>query len=341
MPESLFYFTHMNKLKFDAYNDLLHTALTSRIAGTNRTFTHLIRNTKGEWYIVRENGEGRGPELNILSNHIAIPVGCFAHKLHDTGLGKSIPLVIKLEDYRPCKLTTMKFGDREIPKVIGGGNTHNFIEEILEQTYQWYIDCDVERPSNDITHAYDVESTREPVIHDTPVEAPEATEAQGDSAVDEEVEDPFGPLYERSPSQRLEQWKLSAERKDPIAQGGVGVEKSESKKEERFFEKAIRECKDPQKMEGPAYYSLKEFLFENGAESDVEVATMINLIRSFPREYNYIQRNSEGSWLIGMVGESSKITFYFNNESCVCKPLRTEARMLDVGTSKLLRATYA
>lgn len=329
----------MNKLKFDAYNDLLHTALTSRIAGTNRTFTHLIRNTKGEWYIVRENGEGRGPELNLLSNNIAIPVGCFTHKLHDTGLGKSIPLVIKLEDYRPCKLTTMKFGDREIPKVIGGGNTHNFIEEILEQTYQWYIDCDVERPSNDITHAYDVESAREPVIHDAPVEAPEATEAQGDSVVDEEVEDPFGPLYERSPSQRLEQWKLSAERKDPIPQSGVGVEKSEPKKEDSPFYKAALKCleTDPIKAECLAVHKLKEFLLEQGVESDFEASMLVNMIRCIPSEYNYIQRDTEGYWFAGMTGESEKVVFYYNHSSIACKPLRTKAHIIDMELSKLVR----
>ena len=313
------------KLGLVYINDLLHDALTSRIAGTNRPFTHLIRTRNGNWVLFRENSEGHYPEVNYRKRDFDFPQGCFSNIIRfgelSGNVGNDIPLVIKLEDYRPCKLTTIKILDREIPKVIGGGNVYNFIEEIIDQTYQWYIDIDQDRPSDDFTNAYGISAhmdgqyeSCDPVDDD-----PDLVEATSATDVDSEDEDPFGPLYERPRSAREDQWNAAFARLDPPEATKV------DKKQSTFTKMLEAAPADPVLREGPSLHILREYLFENGIESDFEVNTMINLIRCFTKDYNYIMRTSEGQWIINQVGTSNAIGFYQNSNSVACKPLRTKA----------------
>lgn len=298
---SLKYFKGMtlSKLGKNYMHDLLHDALTSRIKGTNRPFTHLLRMHTGEWVLVRENQLGIA---YFLEKNIIQVVGICATIRESSG-EKEIPLAFELANYRPCKLSVHKIGDKEIPYVKGGGSLFNFIEDYIDQTYQWYIDNDVERPADDITHAYDLDKNSTP----TPQEAQEApSEDESTSEVAEEIEDPFGALYRRDNSARRKQWGESMIRTS----------------DDRLFTKGLEEAKkdDPVKFDYFEEKQLKLYLLQlaDGNSSDEELNMIIRFCRCLDEKYTMIRRSPIGAIIAKTLGDEKGVVIYFNPDSKIC-----------------------
>ncbi len=297
--------THSKLGKNYIYN-LLHDALTSRIKGTNRHFTHLIRNRKGDWIVIREDQLGiayleENGDLVVVGQYAILEEGCGSNE---------VPLKFDLADYRPCKLTAIKIGEREIPKVIGGGSVFNFVEDLLDQTYQWYIDNDIERPEHDITHAYDLElkqimkeSKHSQEALESPVEEDKDEVAPEDQNPEE---DPFNALYRRDPVERKRQWGESVVKKP-------------------LFSKEIMETakvNDPTRFDIPEEKQLRDYLIElcNGDTTEEELNMLVCMCRSLSPKYTMIRRTPKGSIIAKALEDSNGIIIYHNPESQLCSP---------------------
>lgn len=297
--------THSKLGKNYIYN-LLHDALTSRIKGTNRPFTHLIRNRNGDWIVIRENQMGisyledKG-DLIVVGQYAILEEGCGSNE---------VPLKFDLADYRPCKLTAIKIGDREIPKVIGGGSVFNFVEDLLDQTYQWYIDNDVERPDHDITHAYDLElkqimkeSKHSQEALESPVEE-DKDEVASDEPKPEE--DPFNALYRRDPVERKRQWGESVVKKPLFTKETVETAKAN----------------DPVRFDIQEEKQLRDYLIElcNGETTDEELNMLVCMCRSLSTKYTMIRRTPKGYIIAKALDDVHGIIIYHNPESQLCVP---------------------
>ena len=194
----------MNQQFLEFANLLLHDALTARVKNSNRSFRWLVRNPNHDWLLYREE-----PSYNKGTESYGISVSGISCILRENrnDVPDRVAIKIDLDDYRPCKLGTMNMGGREVPNVKGGGNVFNFIEDIIDQTYEWYIDNDLERPASDPTRKYGID----PNVAVAPKRHQKALEEQGaggdadvasDETIDQE-EDPFALLYESPNGLRL------------------------------------------------------------------------------------------------------------------------------------------
>lgn len=300
--------TTPHKLGKNFVYDLLHDALTARIKGTNRPFTHLVKERNGQWKLVRENHMGiayleEGNGYQVIGSFVVLREG------HEEA--NEVPLAFNLADYRPCKLGVIKMGDKEIPHVTGGGSVFNFIEDWINQTYQWYIDHDIERPLNDLTHAYDVEIGSR-IAAPAPLE--EVVEEVGSESTPEppdSEEDPFGSLYRRDPAARQKQWVESMHVADN-PKPGTKMYFPE------MLKKAIKE--DPIKFDYPEMIQLRDYLVSmNEDEVDMdEVNMIIRFCRSLDEKYTMIRRTAIGSIIAKAEAIEKGTIIYFNPESKMC-----------------------
>lgn len=287
-----------HKLGQNYVHDLLHDALTSRIKGTNRHFTHLIRTRSGEWCLVRENHLGIA---YFEDKNDYVITGQYA--ILRVEEGNVIPLAFTLSDYRPTKLGTMKIGDREIPSVSGGGSIFTFIEDWIDQTYNWYVEHDIDRPDYDMTHAYDLELGSN-MAAQRPVESVETVE-EPESATDapEVEEDPFGALYRRKPEERKKQWSNSIN---------------------HSFPEAVEQAKkdDPIKFDMYEEDELKKYLSDMvlGEVDQNEIKMLVRMCRSLDSKYTMIRRNPNGYIIAKSDPETMGIIIYANPESHICIP---------------------
>jgi hypothetical protein len=280
----------MKKLEVSYVGGLLHDALTARVKNTHRSFNWLVLNTLGEWRVYRnteepilDNSVNDGIRVSAQAEHAIIRTTNTPHS--------KIALVFNLADYRPSRLGTMKVKDGHINTVHGGGTVFAFIEDYIDQTYQWYIDNDIERPSNDLTHAYDI-SLGGSIEPEKPLE--EAPSVVDDSP-EEAVDDPFTPLYDRTASNRVSTWTAALHREIP-------VEIPEEKPKKPLFahdviKKAIKE--DPAKFDYIAESKIINFLsqsIDDTSNVDLEVRYIATLIRRYDRSYNILYRDDAGEW---------------------------------------------
>ena len=290
--------------------DLLHDALTARIKGTNRPFTHLVRGRNGQWNLVREDHMGIA---YLHEDNDYSVVGSFVILREECSGSDEVPLAFDLSDYRPCKLGVIKMGDKEIPRVTGGGSVFNFIEDWINQTYQWYIDHDIERPIDDLTHAYDVElgsrtvspePLEESVVDEGTTSTPETEEAE---------ENPFGALYRRDPVARQKQWIQS------VHLEAESPEKSNSFPDiaKSFNEQANR---DPIRFDLLVEKELKAYLISlvEGEVNNDEVQMIVRFCRSLDDKYTMIRRTPKGSIIAKANPDENGIIIYFNPNSNLC-----------------------
>lgn len=300
--------TTPHKLGKNFVHDLLHDALTARIKGTNRPFTHLVRGRNGQWKLVRENQMGIA---YLHEDNDYFVVGSFVILREECSGSDVVPLAFDLSDYRPCKLGVIKMGDKEIPRVTGGGSVFNFIEDWINQTYQWYIDQDIERPVDDLTHAYDVELGSH-IAAPAPVE--EVVEEEGSESTPEVLdpeEDPFGSLYRRDPQDRQKQWIASMHLADnPVKPKTMNFPEA--------LKAAIKE--DPIKFDYPEAEQLKDYIASMAeGEVDLEEVKMIVLFcRSLNEKYTMIRRTAIGSIIAKSEAVEKGTIIYFNPESNIC-----------------------
>jgi len=240
-------------------------------------------------------------DLVVVGQYAILEEGCGSNE---------VPLKFDLADYRPCKLTAIKIGDREIPKVIGGGSVFNFVEDLLDQTYQWYIDNDVERPEHDITHAYDLElkqimkeSKHSQDALESPVEEDKDEVASDESKPEE---DPFSALYHRDPVERKRQWGESVVKKPLFTKETVETAKAN----------------DPVRFDIQEEKQLRDYLIElcNGETTDEELNMLVCMCRSLSTKYTMIRRTPKGSIIAKALDDVHGIIIYHNPESQLCVP---------------------
>lgn len=238
-------------------------------------------------------------------------IGSFVVLREECSGSDEVPLAFDLADYRPCKLGVIKMGDKEIPRVTGGGSVFNFIEDWINQTYQWYINQDIERPVDDLTHAYDVELGSH-IAAPAPLE--EAVEEECSESIPEVLdpeEDPFGSLYRRDPAARQKQWVESMHVADNP--------KPDTKMNfPEMLKKAIKE--DPIKFDYPEMIQLRDYLVSmNEDEVDMdEVNMIIRFCRSLDEKYTMIRRTAIGSIIAKSESIEKGTIIYFNPESKMC-----------------------
>lgn len=321
-----------NKLNLDFAHKLLHDALTARVKNTNRAFYWLVRNKRDEWKLFREEPEFH-PDTGVYKTKTGTVV--FVLREENRFADNVIPVKINLADYRPCKLGTMKIAHgQEIPTVRGGGNVYNFIEEVNDLIYNWYVDNDVDRPSTDSTHDFDVDAQLEGV----PTEAPKAlqeptseSDTGGASVVDEGEEDPFGPLYERSPTQRVNQWASASKLRDLPQAAGVSLHEtmtSESpvKREPYISEETLERSRlrDPIRFSMPYEKQLEAYITQSCVSLlddnvfDEELPFLMNIIKMLPAKYGHIRRLENGAWCAGTLDIAPPTVIYHDPSSLLC-----------------------
>lgn len=341
-----------NKLNLEFAHKLLHDALTARVKNTNRAFYWLVRNKRDEWKLFREEPE-YNPSTGVYKSKTGTAVFVLreANRLADN----VIPVKINLADYRPCKLGTMKIAHgQEIPTVQGGGNVYNFIEEVNDLIYNWYVDNDVDRPSTDSTHDFDVDAQLEGASNEAPEALQEPTSESGTggaSEVDAVEEDPFGPLYERSPAQRVNQWANASKLKDLPPGAGVTLHETmtseaPAKREPSIFEKANEKCR----REDPIKYSLhSESLLESYITQscvsllddnvfDEELPFLMNIIKMLPKKFVHVRRLENGAWCAGTLSMEFPTIIYHNPASLLCPA--GEPTMAYKLSDEMVRAKY-
>lgn len=341
-----------NKLNLDFAHKLLHDALTARVKNTNRAFYWLVRNKRDEWKLFREEPEFH-PDTGVYKAKTGTAV--FVLREENRFADNVIPVKINLADYRPCKLGTMKIAHgQEIPTVRGGGNVYNFIEEVNDLIYNWYVDNDVDRPSTDSTHDFDVDAQLEGV----PTEAPKALQeptSESDtgvaSVVDEGEEDPFGPLYERSPTQRVNQWANASKLRDLPQAAGVSLHetltsKSPVQREPSMYERANEECRlrDPIKYSQHSESLLESYITQSCVSLlddnvfDEELPFLMNIIKMLPKKFGHIRRLENGAWCAGTLSIEHPTIIYHNPTSLLC-PVG-EPTMAYKLSAEMVRAHY-
>ncbi len=278
---------------------------------------------------LEENGD-----LVVVGQYAILEEGCDSNE---------VPLKFDLADYRPCKLTAIKIGEREIPKVIGGGSVFNFVEDLLDQTYQWYIDNDVERPEHDITHAYDLElkqimkeSKHSQEALESPVEEDKDEVASDESKPEE---DPFSALYHRDPVERKRQWGESVVKKplppplfacynihmnDTVQQTLDLQDIAPIKLQSDFTKETVETAKanDPVRFDIQEEKQLRDYLIElcNGETTDEELNMLVCMCRSLSTKYTMIRRTPKGSIIAKALDDVHGIIIYHNPESQLCVP---------------------
>lgn len=313
-----------NRLSLTFVNELLHIALTSRVKGTNRPFTHLVHTLTGEWKLVRHNSNGADPTVVESHTGINIPDGSKVVNLKEFPCLGDYALVFPLEDYRPCKLTARVIAGREMPYVIGGGNVYSFIENIIDQIYQYHIDCDRNRNEDDLTFAYDLEgdSAYNP-IHTAPAEA--VVEGDPSGEVTEPDVDPFNELYRRDGAMRQVQWQAAIKLEPPVEPKQVEREKPvENNMAMPRFSLSMEElrAKDPIRHDLLNEKLILHNVFPEGIQDlgddeKLNIHIFITMLRALNSKYKYVRRNIGGSWVAYNV-ETDWMVFYYNPSSKLC-----------------------